>query len=90
VATFEIEQYELHAMTYRVKADTLGEAVVKLLQGHGEPLDDTLDFIQVCTDKGMTADSVPDIATHLAQAGIDLGGLAVPVIPSIREAYQVG
>jgi len=90
MAVFEIEQYELHVMTYRVEADNHREAVVKLLQGHGEPLDDTLDFVEVCYDKGMTADSVPDIATHLRQAGIELGGVLVPVIPSVRECYQVG
>jgi len=90
VATFEIEQYELHVMTYRVEADTPGEAVVKLLQGHGEPLDDTLEFIEVCHDKGIAADSAPDLATHLRQAGIELGGGVVPLIPTVRECYQVG
>jgi hypothetical protein len=89
MATFEIEQYEVHVMNYRVEADNHAEAIVKLLRGGGEPLDYMLEFVEVCRDKGLTADSVPDIATHLRQAGIELGGLAVPVIPSIRECYQV-
>ena len=89
---FEVEQYELHVMTYNVEADNPAEAVVRLLQGHGEPLSDTLEFIEPCHNLGMTADSVPDIAARLRQAGIALGGAddLIPVIPSIREVYQVG
>ena len=90
MALFEIEQYELHVMTYRVEADTREEAIVKLLRGDGEPLDDTMEFVEVCCDEGMAADSAPDIAAHFAKVGIKLGGLEVPVIPSIREVYQVG
>lgn len=90
MASFEIEQYELHVMTYKVEAANHADAIVKLLRGHGEPLDDTREFVEVCLDKGMTADSVPDIATIVRQAGVEMGGTLVPVIPSIRECYQVG
>ena len=89
MALFEIEQYELHVMTYRVEADNREEAIVKLLGGDGEPIDDTLEFVEVYYDKGMTADSEPDISSRLQVAGIELGGLGVWVIPSVRECYQV-
>ena len=34
--TYEIEQYELHAMKYRVEAATEAEAIAKLFQGEAE------------------------------------------------------
>ena len=37
--TYEIGQYELHAMTYRVKAKSEAEAIVKLFRGEAEPVE---------------------------------------------------
>ena len=34
-STYEIEQYELHTMKYRVEAATEAEAITKLFQGEG-------------------------------------------------------
>ena len=35
-STYEIEQYELHTMKYRVEAATEAEAIAKLFDGEGE------------------------------------------------------
>lgn len=44
---YEIEQYELHAMRYRVDAATTAEAIQRLLAGEAEPVEQSQDFIEV-------------------------------------------
>ena len=41
--TYEIEQYELHAMKYHVEAATEAEAIAKLFQGEAEPVCQSMD-----------------------------------------------
>ena len=39
---YEIEQYELHVMKYRLVADSEADAIARLLMGEGEPVDNSL------------------------------------------------
>ena len=48
--TFEVEQYELHCMKYRVEADNEADAIVKLLDGEAEPVEQSQDMIEVADD----------------------------------------
>ena len=78
--TFEIEQYELHAMKYRVEADTRAEAIAKLLAGEADPVEQSQDFIEVADDYGLSSDEHRELAEALRKQGIPVDD----VIPSIR------
>ena len=41
MSVYEIEQYELHTMTYRVEADDPANAIVRLLDGEAEAIDNS-------------------------------------------------
>jgi hypothetical protein len=84
--TFEIEQYELHAMKYRVEADNEAAAVVKLLDGLAMPVDNGLEYIEVAEDFGLPADDYRDLADALREHGVPVDA----VIPSIRSVETVG
>lgn len=78
---YEIEQYELHAMTYRVEADNEAEAIVTLLDGLALPVDDSLEYIEVADDYGLPADEYRDLTNALREQGVPVDA----VIPSIRS-----
>lgn len=83
--TYEIEQYELHAMKYRVEADNEAAAIVRLLDGLAVPVDNGLDFIEVADDYGLPADDYRDLADALREQGVPVD----VVIPSIRSIEAV-
>jgi hypothetical protein len=83
---YEIEQYELHAMTYEVEADTEAQALAKLFGGEAEPLDDGSEFIEVADDRGRPAEEYADLAEQLRTLGISV---QEAVIPSIRSIVRV-
>lgn len=83
--TYEIEQFELHAMRYRVEADDETTAIVKLLDGEAEPLEQSQDFIEVADDYGLPADEFRDLAKALRDQGVPVDA----VIPSIRSIETV-
>ncbi len=82
---FNVEQYELHAQTYRVEAETEAEAIAKLFAGEGEPLDGGLDFIEVAEGFGLPADQHLELAESLRAQGVTVDA----VIPSIRGVVRV-
>ena len=84
-STYEIEQYELHTMKYRVEAATEAEAIAKLFQGEGEAVDNSLEYIEVAEDFGLPADEYPDLAGALREQSIWVDA----VIPSIRSIEKV-
>lgn len=83
--TYEIEQYELHAMKYRVDADNEADAVVKLLDGEAEPVEQSQDFIEVADDYGLPEEEYRELADALRQSGVPVD----VVIPSIRSIEVV-
>ena len=78
---YEIEQYELHGQKYRVEADTEAEAIAKLLNGEADPSDDSLEFIEVGDEFGMTIDDNLELAESLKSLGV----FCTKVIPSVRS-----
>jgi len=84
--TFEVEQYELHCMKYRVEANNEADAVVKLLDGLAMPVDNGLEYIEVADDFGLPADEYRDLADTLREQGVPVDA----VIPSIRSIETVG
>jgi hypothetical protein len=83
---FEIEQFELHAMKYRVEADSEAQAIAKLFNGEAEPVEQSQDFIEVAEDYGLPADEHRELADQLRALGVAVGEA---VIPSIRSIQQV-
>lgn len=84
--TYEIEQYELHCSKYRVEADSEADAIAKLFKGEGQPVDQSLELIEVADDYGLPAEEFPDLADALHERGI---AVDEDIIPSIRSIRQV-
>ena len=84
--TYEIEQYELHAMKYQVEAEDEAHAIAKLLNGEADPVDNSLDFIEVADDYGLPVDENRDLADQLRNLGIAVGDDIIPSVRSIEEA----
>lgn len=85
MAIFKVEQYELWSQSYEVEASSKAEAIVKILQGQGEVLDNMLEYIQTCEDKGLRVSENQDLAQEVERLGI----LIDDVIPSIRDVELV-
>ena len=83
--TYEIEQYELHAMKYRVEADSEAEAIAKLFAGDADPVEQSQDMIEVANDYGLPSEENRELADALREQGIPVD----EVIPSIRSIEVV-
>ena len=84
--TYEIEQYELHTMKYRVEAEDEAHAIAKLLNGEADPVDNSLEYIEVADDYGVPVDENRDLADQLRNLGIAVGDDIIPSVRSIEEA----
>jgi len=82
---YEIEQYELHTMKYRVEAASEAEAIAKLFDGEGEAVDNSLEYIEVADNFGLPADEYPELANALRDLGVSVGDAVIPSIRSIEE-----
>jgi hypothetical protein len=83
---YEIEQFEIHAMKYRVEADTEAEAVAKLFDGEAEPVEQSQEYVEVAEDYGLPADEHRELADELRSLGVPVGEA---VIPSIRSVVRI-
>ena len=83
---FEIEQYELHTMRYSVDAASEAEAIQKLLTGGADPIDDTLELIEVADEYGMPVAENRKLAAALRALGVEVGRKVIPSIRTIEEA----
>ena len=84
MATFEIEQYEIHAQKYRVEADSEAEAIKKLFDGEADPVDDSLDFIEVAEDLGLPAEEHRELADDLRKLDVTVGEHVIASIRSVE------
>ena len=81
---FEIEQYEIHAQTYQVEADSEADAIVKLLDGDAEPVDDTLVYIEIAEDLGLPVDECWELADQIRDLGVPVDGHVIPSIRAVK------
>lgn len=81
---YEIEQYELHVMKYRVQAENEIEAIIRLLDGEAEPVDDGLEYIEVAEDFGLPVDEHRELAAQLSDLGVPVGEYVIPSIRSVE------
>lgn len=86
--TFEIEQYELHTMKYRVEANNEAEAIRVLLDGEADPVDNSLEYIEVAEDFGMPVDENRELAHNLHELGVSVGEHIIPSIRSIESVEE--
>ena len=83
---FEIQQYELHATTYRVEAKDEAHAIARLFNGEADLVDNSLEYIEVADDYGEPVDQNRELAEQLRNLGIAIGD---DIIPSIRAITRV-
>lgn len=84
--TYEIEQYEIHTQKYRIEADCEVDALIKLFNGEAEPVDGSLEYVEVCEDLGLPVEEHQVLAAQLYLLGESVGE---HVIPSIRSIVKV-
>lgn len=85
MSVYEIEQYEIHTQKFRVEAKSAAEAIKKLLDGGADAVDDGLEYIEVCEDRGLPAEENRDLAEALRKLGVSVGDDVIPSIRSIEE-----
>lgn len=88
--TFEIEQYELHVMKYRVEATDEAQALAKLFDGEAEPVEGSLEYVEVAEDYGLPTDDYRDLADQLRDLGVPVDEAVIPSIRSIAEVDRTG
>ena len=84
---YEIEQYELHVQKYLIEADSEAEAIAKLFNSEADPVDDSLEYVEICEDRGLPAEEYREIADQIRSLGVPVDAA---VIPSIRSIERVG
>jgi hypothetical protein len=85
--TYRIEQYEIHVQGYNVTADSEADAISRLFMGEGDPIDNSLEFVEIADDHGMRVDENDDLADQLFDRGTINGH--DEIIPSIRCIEEV-
>ena len=80
---FEIEQFEVHAFTYRVEAENEADAIVKLLDGEADPTNNGSDYVEIAGDLGLPVDDCGELADKLRELGVPVGEHVIPSIRSI-------
>lgn len=82
---FEITQYELHTSRYRIRGTTMAEAIQKHLNGEGDMIDDSCEFVEVDTTRGMPFNEHAELGLSLQELGV----IVEDVIPSIQDVRVV-
>ena len=82
--TYEIEQYEIHTMKYRVEASSEAEAIKMLFDGEAVPVDNGLDFIEIAEDLGLPAEEHRELADDLRKLGVSVGEHVIASIRSVE------
>ena len=87
---YEIEQYEVHTQKYRIEADSEAQAIANLFQGKADPVDNSLELIEVAEDYGLPADEHRQLADQLRAMGVTVDEVVIPSIRSIVKVDQQG
>lgn len=82
---YEIEQYEIHIAKYRVEAESKAAAIQKLFEGELEPVDGSLEYVEVAEEIGLPVDEYRDLADDLRSLGVLIGHDVIPSIRSVEE-----
>jgi len=88
MAIYEVEQYEIHAFTYRIEAESEAEAIAKLFDGDAQPTGNGPEYVEVAEDFGLPVDEYRELAEELEARGITVGEVVIPSICSIRSVSR--
>jgi type III secretion system FlhB-like substrate exporter len=69
-----------------VEAEDEAHAIAKLLNGEADPMDNSLEYIEVADDYGVPVDENRDLADQLRNLGIAVGDDIIPSVRCIEEA----
>ena len=83
--TWEIEQYELHAQTYRAEALNEAEAIKRVLSGEAEAVKGKLAFVETAFDFGLPVDEHQELADDLRTLEVGVGHDVIPSIRAVRS-----
>lgn len=67
------------------EANSEAAAIQKLFDGEAEPVDDSLEYVEVAEDIGIPVDENRDSADELRALGVSVGDDVIPSIRSIEE-----
>jgi hypothetical protein len=90
---YRIRQYEVHSIAYEVEAENAAEAIQMVVNGKVAPVDDSGEFHEVDTDRGLSLDDVSDdIVTEADGEALRKSGEALKDwgIPSIHSIEKIG
>jgi hypothetical protein len=62
-----VNQYETWVQSYLIEADSRGEAINKVFNGSGSPIDGRLEYVEINTNKGMSFQGNEDIVEELRE-----------------------
>ncbi len=82
---YEIEQYELHVQHYRIEADSEAQAICKLFNSEADPVDDSLEYVEICEDRGLPAEEYRELAGELRSLRLPVDEAVIPSIRSIER-----
>ena len=84
---YEIVQYEIHSVKFRVEAESEGDAIAKLYNEESvEPVNEPCEFVAVAYEYGLNADEYPEIVRRLRELGLRP---ATDVVSSIASVTKV-
>lgn len=93
---FDVQRYELHSSTVRIKAENKAEAIIKVLNGEGTEIDGSQVYIEPAEEYGTTAGDhlTADECRALVKAKVisddddDEDMLLIEQIPAIRDITE--
>ena len=79
---YYVEQYELYYSTYAVEADSAAKAVEAQLNGEGELVDDSNEYLEAAEMYGTYPKNLCEGVEHLVNV--------CEFVPGIRQVYAAG
>ena len=80
---YEIEQYELWTSKTRVEADSPTEAIQKLLDGDGDPVDNSSEYIETDDTRGISLEQAEKAGIEFCDNSFD------PILPLFIEEWGI-
>jgi hypothetical protein len=82
---YEIGQYELHVQHYRIEANSEAQAIAKLFSNEADPVDDSLEYVEICEDRGLPTEEHRELADQLRALRVSVDEAVIPSIRSIER-----
>jgi hypothetical protein len=75
-------------MRYEVEADSEAEAVARLFDNEADPVDDSLEYVEIAEDHGLPVDEHVELAEQIRALGVPVGEVVIPSIRSIERIEE--